>query len=287
MPALPSLPSDEPTYLLVSSFIKDIRSLLTYSDLNVDATVAAKVSTICSSYIHHQSIPALFPPQNAYHSVVSAASNVLLSSLNMTGSEGNGWTFQSEKDGLLRHRKNPKDSPFSLFRGESVLEYPQNVLLHAIRSKEVQISVSDGQMIDCGPLEVVDAHCTVKFEEYRSPAPLINAREFVYIDVLHRLSDGTILSFGSSVEHEARPRSDEWTRSELQIGGWALEPIPNEPGKTKVVFVVQCALGGWVPGWIMNKITSNIPMSIRRLDQALKAMDDIGRFDQPLMDVLL
>merc|ERR1719376_1445153 len=132
----------------------------------------------------------------------------------------------------------------------------------------MRLALSDGQMKDCGPLEVVDGNCCVQFEAYKSPAPFVDARELVYVDSIHRLSDGSIISFSKSVTHPARPASSKYTRGEVKCAGWGFHPIPNEPNKTKVVFLTRTDFGGSVPGWLMNQIASEVPMTVERLNSS-------------------
>lgn len=51
----------------------------------------------------------------------------------------------------------------------------------------------------------------------------------VYIDVIYRLSDGTIVAFGTSLSHPARPESSKFIRGDIKCGGFAFHPVPNEP----------------------------------------------------------
>ena len=179
------------------------------------------------SYLSSRSSKASFPPQNRYYPIVSSAYKLFIFAIN--GTERDGWIYQGEKKGVKKYKKDIHSSPFSLFRGEKILNYPSNLLIHAVRDKRIRLLVGDGQMKDCGPLEIIDQNCKIEFEEYKSPAPFVGAREFVYIDTIHRLPDGTILSFARSIEHPGRPKSSKFTRADLKIGGWALKPIPDEP----------------------------------------------------------
>lgn len=177
-----------------------------------------------------------FPPQNRYYPIISAAFKVFVDAIN--GTERDGWIYLGEKRGVKRYRRDIHSSVFSTFRGEKILNYPPNLLLHAIRDKKVRLFVGDGQMIDCGALEIIDENCKIEYEEYKSPAPFVGAREFVYIDTIHRMTDGTIISFGRSLLHPRRPKSSKFTRADLKIGGWALQPIRDEPSYDDIVYTV-------------------------------------------------
>ena len=111
-----------------------------------------------------QSGPSLghFPPQNKYFTVVDRAYKLFLESIH--GTERDGWQYQGEKKGIKKYKKDVHGSPFSFFRGEKIVDFPQHILFHAIRHKPMRLALSDGQMKDCGPLEVVDGNCSVQFE---------------------------------------------------------------------------------------------------------------------------
>ena len=51
--------------------------------------------------------------------------------------------------------------------------------------------------------------------------------------------------------------------------------------------MVRCDLGGAVPSWVINQITSDIPITVERLNQSLKKLGNPQQFNKPLMDVLL
>lgn len=57
--------------------------------------------------------------------------------------------------------------------------------------------------------------------------------------------------------------------------------------QTKVVFLARSDPGGSIPGWLMNQIASDIPMTVERLNIALQRCSDLSVFDKPLPDVLL
>lgn len=140
-------------------------------------------------------------------------------------------------------------------------------------------------MIDCGMLEQIDDNCTVRFEAYKNPAPFITARELVYLDIIHRLNDGTIISFTKSIEHPARPKSKQFVRAILHIAGWAFKPVPGEPDRTKVIYLVRIDLGGSLPTYLLNQIASDIPMTVERLNLYLRKCD-VSQWDLPLYHVL-
>ena len=111
-----------------------------------------------------QSAPSLgaFPPKNNYFNVVDRAYKTFLESIH--GTERDGWLYQGEKKGIKKYKKDVHGSPFSIFRGEKIVCFPQHILFHAIRHKPMRLAISDGQMKDCGALEVVDANCKIEFE---------------------------------------------------------------------------------------------------------------------------
>ena len=180
---------------------------------------------------------------NAYHSTITQAFSTLMDSFK--ADKADGWKYQGKKQGVTKHKKNPEDGKVAIFRGEKVLDFEPHVLLNALLDRDVCVALGNGTIADLGQLEQVEEHCYIKYENYKVSVPFVAPRDIVYVHIIHTLPDGTILSFGSSVEHPDRPQKDNCVRAELGIGGWAFKPIPNEPGKTKVVYVGQIDFAGY------------------------------------------
>lgn len=94
--------------------------------------------------------------------MVDEAYNTFLDSI--YGTEDDGWQYRGEKKGVRLFKKDVQGSPFSFHRGEKILDFPQHVLFLATRDKSIRLAMSDGQMRDCGTLEVIDGNCTIQFE---------------------------------------------------------------------------------------------------------------------------
>jgi len=216
---------------------------------------------------------------NPYLPTITRAYSLLMEAVD--ANEADGWQYWGEKQGVTKYRKDPKDS-LAIFRGEKVLDFPPNILLHALQCRSLRLALGNGAMADLGVLERVEEHCTVQFEHYSVPVPFVAARDIIYIHTIHKLPDGTILSFGSSVDHPARPRTNQSVRADLKIGGWAFKPVPNEPGKTRVYYVGGLDLAGYVPGWMMNRIAAEIPMTVERLNKFLLSLGNLQQFDKPV-----
>ena len=54
-----------------------------------------------------------------------------------------------------------------------------------------------------------------------------------------------------------------------------------------MVFLTRTDFGGSVPGWLMNQIASEVPMTVERLNSTLQRTSDLSIYDKPLPDVLL
>jgi len=300
----PGIESVDGAKRVVVGYIGRLRAAEDVDDLQNMDTIAEQISTLCVSFASERpessgsaetkspprpTVQAPQPPppsasswpplSNPYHLTISRGLAMLMDAI-----EGDdGWEFQGEKQGVVKFRKDPPDGALSIFRGEKVLDLPQNVLLNAVQSRSVRFALGNGIMADCGVLERVGPRCTVQFEQFKAPIRFVAARDFVYIRSIHRLDDGTILSFGSSVEHRGRPRSDDFCRADLKIGGWAFRPMPEDPGRTRVFYVAQLDLAGYVPGWLMNRIAAEVPLTIERLNNFLLELgDDLKSFDRPI-----
>ena len=229
-----------------------------------------------------------FPRNNRLKGLITKAHKTFL--LAMNGTEGDGWkrVGTNNKTGLETYRYDIFNSPTSLFRGEKIIPYSINILFNAILDTQCRYFLSDGQMMNTGILEILDDNTKIDFEEYKSPAPFILGREFVYVHCIHKEMDGTCISFGTSVEHDKKPKTDKYIRGILHISGWAFKTVPNETNKTRVIYLVRSDPSGTLPSWVINQIGKRIPNTVDRLHTYLNNLGDkISKFDKPLPSILL
>ena len=79
-------------------------------------------------------------------------------------------------------------------------------------------------------------------------------RDFCNLTHWEARPDGNIILIAKSVEHPKCPEAKPYVRATLHIGGWVLEPAPNN--STKVTYLMQTDINGSVPTFVVKKVTS-------------------------------
>eukprot|EP00741_Cyanophora_paradoxa_P018918 tig00021105_g18263.t1 len=115
-----------------------------------------------------------------------------------------------------------------------------------------------------GPQETVE----VRYAVFSVPWPFWH-RSMLWFDSTKILKDGTVVSMGRSIEREDTPEESNYVRSELMMSGYVCRPIPGEPKKCRIAYVVQVDPKGWLPKFAVNWASASQAMNVARLDLGL------------------
>jgi len=104
------------------------------------------------------------------------------------------------------------------------------------------------------------------YTAFKATFPVTN-REFTNVRTyIEDDGSGKSLLYGFSVNYKDQPIIDGRVRAAVLIFGWIMEPIPNEPGKTKLTRIAQLDPKGNIPLFVVNLFiakTGNIIASIK------------------------
>ncbi len=82
--------------------------------------------------------------------------------------------------------------------------------------------------------------------------------------------DGTIYFVSTSVETPKVPRIVNRIRAQIQLNGWILKPLSLDPPRTKITYVLQIKIKGWVPSIVANTYLTRRPLVLHVIDQYLQ-----------------
>jgi len=89
--------------------------------------------------------------------------------------------------------------------------------------------------------------------------------------------DGSIHSITKSVEDPKVPANPNCVRGTLKIMGWAFEPLSDRLA-TKVTYITDIDLGGWIPGYFLKMAAGEIPLVVAAVRKYLDVHKPIGFF---------
>jgi len=104
-----------------------------------------------------------------------------------------------------------------------------------------------------------------------------SSRDLVILVVNEFVDDGTVYSLGKSVVDPKCPEVKGKVRAVMEVMGWYFEPLPDRVG-TKVTYITQIDLGGWVPGSVLKLVASQIPLVVAGVRKYLRNHHAIGEF---------
>lgn len=98
-------------------------------------------------------------------------------------------------------------------------------------------------------------------------------RDLSLVEKIECLPTGTICFVSTSVETPKVPRISSKVRAVLKLNGWILEPLATDPPSTKVVYILQTDVRGWVPGLVAKKYLARRPLVINAINNYLQKND--------------
>jgi hypothetical protein len=92
-------------------------------------------------------------------------------------------------------------------------------------------------------------------------------------------ADGEILFACTSVDTPQVPKTPGKNRNQIKLQGWILKQLNTTPISTKVTFLTQENIKGWIPG-LTKKSLARKPLVIASIDSYLRKKADRSRFQQ-------
>ncbi|CAG8647319.1 6886_t:CDS:2, partial [Ambispora gerdemannii] len=96
------------------------------------------------------------------------------------------------------------------------------------------------------------------------------ARDLSLVEKIECTSTGVIYFASTSVETPKVPRVSNRIRAHIKLNGWILDPVSINPPATKVTYILQTDIKGWVPFFVSKKYLARRPLVINVIDQYLQ-----------------
>ncbi|KAI8990784.1 hypothetical protein BDF20DRAFT_908634 [Mycotypha africana] len=172
------------------------------------------------------------------------------------------------KSGVMVHMKNgmDKDDKTPIFKGEAVIQgfSPQSIFYVVGMRKLWDEQYEDGSLVE----NLTDT-ISLTYEAMK-PTPTQKSRDSVLVEKIECTQNGAIIFACTSVETPRIPKVNGRTRANIKLQGWILEPLYGGPRPaTKVIYVVQEAMKGWVPGFA-KKTLARRPLVIAKVAEYLE-----------------
>ncbi|XP_012607360.1 stAR-related lipid transfer protein 5 [Microcebus murinus] len=189
--------------------------------------------------------------------------------------DASGWQPCREGNGVSVSWRPSVEFPGNLYRGEGILRGTPEEVWDCVKPEAGGLREKWDENVTS--FEIIQTMTDTLFVS-RTCTPstamkLISPRDFVDLVLVKKYEDGTVSSNAVHVEHPSWPPTPGFVRGFNHPCGCFCEPLPGEPGKTRLVTFFQSDLGGYLPRGVVD---SFFPRSMAgfyaNLQKALKQL---------------
>eukprot|EP00347_Sterkiella_histriomuscorum_P015068 403358431 len=119
-------------------------------------------------------------------------------------------------------------------------------------------------------LEKVADQTFIVYQKTKKVA-VVSSRDFVFCLHINKMPDGTIYALVFSIDRDdMKPPEKGTVRGWLQLGGWKLQPMPDNPNKTLTTYQTEIDMKGSIPGFVMTQANKDIGYQIVKLRKTVE-----------------
>jgi len=180
------------------------------------------------------------------------------------------WQFVKEQNGVrVSSSSKPGSGGAQIMRGDADLECSMDEFLALMKSIERR-KEWDVLVELCRMMEQIDDRSFFIYLLFKTQWP-VYPRDLVVFGSSKDLEDGRVIVIGISSKHEKCPEVSGVVRAQLVLSANILKAktTRSEPG-CSVVYLAEINLNGWIPYSVMNRVSTEAPMVLARINELLK-----------------
>ncbi|KAG2198515.1 hypothetical protein INT47_008619 [Mucor saturninus] len=164
----------------------------------------------------------------------------------------------------------------ALFRGEAIIQgfTPQSIFYVIGMRKLWDEQFEEGKLIDN-----LNDTTSLTYESYKSTTTS-KAYDLTLVEKIECSSDGEILFACTSIDTAKVPKTPGKNRNQVKLQGWILRQLNTSPVSTKVTYITQENIKGWIPG-LTKKSLARKPLIIASIDNYLRQKSHRLRLQLP------
>jgi len=194
-----------------------------------------------------------------------------------------GWTKESEKDGITLWSKPYPDYQVPLTKAQGHIPLPPEFVVHACWDVQFRLQTQD-VTVRAEELEVIDDATLIYYVEYKAIPP-IAGRDFVCWQNISKAKDGSYVIVLRGTEHEDAPERKGLVRGWVERIGYVVKPVTMPDGtiETYLTMYMLCDPRGQIPDWINKQVAMVQPFQIlsRMVEVAKPHSNNFGKFKLP------
>ncbi|KAJ6662946.1 hypothetical protein lerEdw1_010767 [Lerista edwardsae] len=191
--------------------------------------------------------------EDEYRRISNDVSNRIL----MHVRDSSGWKEIKHGKNVSVSMKNSMDYSGHIYRVEALMEVPAEKLFPFIHLPEYR-SKWDKGLQQYKIVEVIDQDTSIVHSITHSYGlGLVSPRDFVFIVHIKRYEGNLMTTNSISIEHPKYPPTSQYVRGTSFPCGYAVHPVPGNPGQCKFVAILQVDLGGMLRPAVIDSAMPN------------------------------
>lgn len=180
-----------------------------------------------------------------------------------------GWTAVTEKSGVRVSSRKAEGSSLNISRGIAVLDAPVAAVRALVTSAE-QRTAWDKLIAECRVFATDGPATHVLLRSIPYTFPPVSARVFyVEMRVDEDPATGTVTILARQSTREDLPAPPKGAVvGKVMSSGFVLEKVGED--KTRIYYVIQLDLAGWIPNAIVNKAMADEPLCLDNMRKLLQ-----------------
>ncbi|XP_065336283.1 steroidogenic acute regulatory protein-like [Cloeon dipterum] len=163
-----------------------------------------------------------------------------------------GWRREKRSDDgdIIESRRGPSRR---IFRLTARIELPPRKLLEELFHKIEQVPNWNPTIVKSEIIQKIDEHTDITYQATsKIAAGIISSRDFV---VLRQWAEkeGHFIAAARSTSNNFKPEQDGIIRAHSGPGCWLISPIEHEPNASKIQWVMDTDLKGWLPRFAVDR----------------------------------
>jgi len=182
----------------------------------------------------------------------------------------NQWELCEDSEGVTIHVRQDPVSGLRMTRAETIIEAKPHAVKDVLNLEEETLkwdrSLSTYEILD-------------HIEEFKISRSLstkivmVTQREAILLFSTVEKEGKSFLVVGKSFEHEDFPPDQNFVTAVVHLFAWHLIPIEDEPGRTKVVYILHVDPKGWIPTSLFNMGVQEEAKKVKLLKKFLESKE--------------
>jgi hypothetical protein len=168
------------------------------------------------------------------------------------------WERVRDDGGVLVHRRKVPGSSLHEFRGRGLVGAPMAKVIAVAQDSDRRTEWMD-RCVEARTLEKPTQKSQIAYNRTKGSGLVSDRDAVIYGKAIFDIPRKEVRFEFHAVTYDKVPPRRGVVRMPALKGHWIFQPVPGDPGKTRVEYQVHADPGGYIPTFLVNLISREIP----------------------------